>query len=187
MKFKLLVTAMLLATTTLASAQSVSVGYAQRVLNSGSQEHQTSLSVKTAAVGKYTGDFGISSVQKDLTNAITTRTEVGVTYSLPVPSYPVKLDTRIAHGWKSKSGSETTQYYVIEPSVSVAVPDTKLAVKLGYRVREAYSANVADNSTTSRVAVSYAITKKDRISFGRDWQRGDGALIQNSLQYTRAF
>ena len=186
MKLKLLVSTMLL-TAGIASAQSVSVGYAQRVLDSGTQEHQTSLSVKTAAIGKYTGDFGISNVQKDLTNAITTRTEMGVTYSLPVTTYPVKLDTRIAHCWKSKSGSETTQYYVIEPSVSVAVPDTKLAVKLGYRVREAYSANVADNSTTSRIAVTYAITKKDRVSFGRDWQRGDGALIQNSVQYSRAF
>lgn len=186
MKLKLFVSTMLL-TAGIASAQSVSVGYAQRVLDNGSQEHQTALSIKTATYGNYTGDFGISNAQKDLSNAITTRTELGVTYSIPVSSYPVKLDTRIAHGWKSKSGSETTQYYVIEPSISVAVPDTKLAVKLGYRVREAYSDNVKDSSTTSRIAVAYAITQKDRISFGRDWQRGDGALIQNSVQYTRAF
>lgn len=187
MKFKLLVSAMLLATAGITNAQSITVGYAQRVLDSGSQEHQTGLSVKTASFGKFTGDLGISSVQKDLTNAITTRTELGITYSAPLAVYNTKIDLRLAHGWKAKSGAEVTQYYVAEPSVTFAIPDTKLTAKLGYRVREAYSSSVADSSTTTRVALGYNITKKDRISFGRDWQRGDGALIQNSLQYTRAF
>jgi hypothetical protein len=61
------------------------------------------------------------------------------------------------------------------------------SVKVGYRVREAYSDSVADNSTTTRVALGYKLSKNDRISLGRDWQRGDGALTQTSLQYTRAF
>jgi hypothetical protein len=186
MKLKLLISAILLSTATLAGAQSVTVGYAQRVLDSGAQEHQTGLSVRTATYGAFTGDVGFSSVQKDTTNAITNRTEVGVTYKYALP-LSMSADFRAAHGWKSKSGSETTQYYVLEPSVTYSVPSTMASVKVGYRVREAYSASVADNSTTARVALGYKLSKNDRISIGRDWQRGDGALTQTSLQYTRAF
>lgn len=186
MKLKMLALAGLLTVSSIASAQSVTVGYAQRALDAGSQEHQNSISVKTKSYGSFTGDAGISAVQNDGTNVITNRYELGVTYTQPLTSM-LNADFRVAQGWKAKSGSEVTTYYVLEPSVTAKIPATAASVKVGYRVRNAWESNVADNSTTSRLALGYDLTKVDKISLGRDWQRGDGALTQTTLQYTRAF
>lgn len=186
MKMKMFALAALMSVATFASAQSVSVGYADRALKTGAQEHQTSLSVKTASYGAFTGDVAFAAVQNDSTNAITNRTEVGVTYGLGLP-LGLKGETRLATGWKAKSGSDVTTYYVVEPSVTAKLGATPLSVKVGYRVREAYDNAVADNSKTTRFAVAYDLSKKDKISLGRDIQTGDGALTQTSLQYTRSF
>jgi hypothetical protein len=62
-----------------------------------------------------------------------------------------------------------------------------MSVKLAYRHREAYDNAVADTSKTTRLSAAYALTTKDSISLGRDWQRGDGALVQTTLNYTRSF
>lgn len=186
MKMKMLAAATLFVASSIASAQSVTVGFANRALDSGGSEHQTSLSVKTKAYGAFTGDVGVSAVQKDATNAITNRYEVGVTYTQPLNSV-LSGDFRVAQGWKAKSGSEVTTYYVLEPSVTAKIPSTEASVKLGYRVRNAWKDGVADNSTTTRLALGYNLTAKDKLSLGRDWQRGDGALVQTTLQYTRAF
>lgn len=186
MKIKMLALASLLTLSSIASAQSVTVGYAQRALDAGGQEHQNSISVKTKAYGSFTGDMGISAVQKDSTNAITNRYELGVTYNQPLTSL-LSADFRVANGWKAKSGSDTTTYYVLEPSVTAKIPSTAASVKVGYRVRNAWESDVADNSKTTRLALGYNLTKNDKISLGRDWQRGDGALTQTTLQYTRAF
>jgi hypothetical protein len=186
MKIKMLALATLLTISGYAAAQSVTVGYADRDLKKGGQEHQTSLSVKTASFGSLSGYIGFSAVQTDTTNTLTNRTELGLNHEQDViPG--LKGNIRVAHGWKAKSGAEVTQYYVIEPSVTTKVGKTPLSVKLGYRLREAYENSVADNSKTTRLSVGYNLTTKDKISVGRDWQRGDGALIQTSLQYTRAF
>lgn len=186
MKIKMFALAAMVSATTFASAQSVTVGYANRVLDAGGQEHQTSLSVKSKSYGAFTGDIGFSAVQKDSNDALTNRTELGLTYGQALP-LGLNGSVRVAHGWKAKSGSEVTQYYAIEPSVVAKVGATPMSVKVGYRVRNAYSDNVADNSKTTRLALGYALTAKDSVSLGRDWQRGDGALIQTTLQYTRAF
>ncbi|MEN9388928.1 MAG: hypothetical protein RLY61_12 [Candidatus Parcubacteria bacterium] len=186
MKFKMFAAAGLLAASSIVSAQSVSLGFAQRDLDSGAKEHQNSISVKTKAYGSFTGDVGLSATQNDATNAITNRYELGATYTQPLTS-SLSADMRVAQGWKAKSGSETTTYYVIEPSVTAKIIGTPFSVKAGYRVRNAWESNVADNSTTSRLALGYNFTAKDRISLGRDWQRGDGAVTQTSLQYTRSF
>jgi hypothetical protein len=186
MKIKMMALVALVSVAGYASAQSVTVGYAIRALEAGGQEHQTSLSVKTAAYGSFTGDAGISATQKDATNALTNRTELGLNYAQELP-LGLKGNVRVAHGWKAKSGAEVTQYYVVEPSVTAKVGATPMSVKLGYRIRNAYSDNVADNSTTTRVALAYAFTNKDSVSLGRGFQRGDGAVIQTTLQYTRAF
>ena len=186
MKIKMLALASLLAVSSIASAQSVTVGYAHRALDSGAQEHQNSLSVKTKAYGSFTGDIGFSASQNDNTNAVTNRYELGVTYKQPLTSL-LSADFRVAQGWKAKSGVEATTYYVLEPSVTAKIPSTAASVKVGYRVRNAWESDVADNSKTTRLAFGYDLTKVDKISLGRDWQRGDGAVTQTTLQYTRAF
>lgn len=186
MKIKMLALAALLTISGYAAAQSVTVGYANRTLDAGGQEKQTNLSVKTSSYRAFAGDIGFSAVQKDATNALTNRTELGLNYDQEL-LLGLRGNIRIAHGWKAKSGTDVTQYYVIEPSVTTKVGKTPVSVKLGYRLREAYENSVADNSKTTRLSVGYELTAKDKISVGRDWQRGDGALIQTSLQYTRAF
>jgi hypothetical protein len=187
MNFKIVTLAALMSVASLVSAQSVTVGYSQRTLDAnGQQEHQNALSIKTKQYGSFIGDIGVTAVQNDSTNAITNRYELGGTYTQSLMQ-GVKGEVRLAHGWKAKSGAETTQYYVIEPSVTASVPSTALSVKYGYRIRNAYEDSVKDNSTTNRLSVGYALSKNDTISLGRDWQRGDGALIQTTLQYSRAF
>jgi hypothetical protein len=186
MKFKLFIASIIFSIASVASAQSVSLGYAQRVLKTGEQEHQTSISVKTQEYKGFSGDAGISTAQKDVANTLTNRYELGATYVQPITD-KFSTDIRLATGWKAKSGSDTTTYYVIEPSVTAKLGDSPASVKLGYRVRNAWHAGVADNSETTRLALGYNITAKDKVSLGRDWQRGDGALTQTTLQYSRAF
>lgn len=186
MKFKMLALASLIAASSIAGAQSVTVGYSHKALDSGAQEHQNSLSVKTKSYGSFSGDVGVFASQNDNTNAITNRYELGVTYNQPINSI-LSGDFRVAQGWKAKSGAEVTTYYVLEPSVTAKIPSTAASVKVGYRVRNAWEKGVADNSETTRLALGYDLTKVDKISLGRDWQRGDGAQTQTTLQYTRAF
>lgn len=186
MKFKMLALASLIAASSIASAQSVTVGYADKALTAGGQEHQTSLTVKRKAYGSFTGDIGVFATQNDKTEALSNRYELGVTYNQPLTSF-LSGDFRVAQGWKAKSGSTPTSYYVLEPSVTAKIPSTAASVKVGYRVRNAWESDVADNSKTTRLSLGYDLTKVDKISLGRDWQRGDGANIQTSLQYTRAF
>lgn len=186
MKMKTLALATLISAASLASAQSVSVGYADKALDAGGHEHQTSLGIKTKSYGSFTGDVGISATQNDSTNALTNRYELGATYNQPL-LFGLSGDLRVAQGWKAKSGSAVTTYYVLEPSITAKIPATAASVKVGYRVRNAWESNVADNSKTTRVALGYDLTAKDKISLGRDWQRGDGANTQTSIQYTRAF
>jgi len=187
MKIKMMALAGLLAVSSIASAQSVTVGYAVKSLdNNAGQTHLTSLSVKNKLFGNVSGDLGLSADKNDATNALVNRYEVGGTYNQPLFG-TVSGDFRLATGWKAKSGSEVTSYYVIEPSVTAKIPSTAASVKVGYRWRNAWASDVADNSTTTRLAVAYDITAKDKISLGRDWLRGDGANTQTTLQYTRAF
>jgi hypothetical protein len=85
------------------------------------------------------------------------------------------------------SGRETIQYYNIEPSVTAKIPGTALSARVGYRYRDTYSENDNDRSDTTRYAVMYDLTKKDRIAVSYDDQRGVGAAKQTSLVYTRSF
>ena len=186
MKIKNVILASLLAVGSTAFAQSVTIGYALRDLATGQQEHQNSFSVKSPSFGSLTGDVGVSASQNDKTFVLTNRYEIGVTHSQPLPA-GLSGDFRVAQGWKAKSGIDTTTYYVLEPSLTSKIAGTPASVKVGYRVRNAWDSNVADNSKTTRLAFAYDLTKLDKVSLGRDWQRGDGALQQTTLQYTRAF
>ena len=186
MKLKMFAASALICVASVAGAQSVTIGYAQRALDSGGQEHQNSHSVRAKVFGAFTGDVGVSAVQKDSNDAITNRYEIGMTYNQPLIA-GLRGDFRVANGWKAKSGSETTTYYVLEPSVTAKIPNTAASVKVGYRWRNAWNSGVADNSETTRVSLGYDLTAKDKISLGRDWQRGDGALTQTTVQYTRSF
>ena len=186
MKIKMLAAATLIAVTGLVSAQSVTVGYAVKKLETNQSTHQNSISVKTKLLTNVSGDIGFSGDQADSTNIVTNRYELGLTYSQKLAD-GISGDFRVANGWKAKSGSDVTNYYVLEPSVTARIANTPISVKVGYRWRNAWSDSVADNSETTRLAISYDVTKKDKITLGADRLRGDGANTQTTLQYTRAF
>lgn len=187
MKYKMIALA-LLTSATIASAQSVSTGYAVRAMADGTQEHQTSLSVRTGKIfNDVRGDFGYFATTKDSNNALSNRIEIGVNQPFTVPYVNfLSANMRVATGWKLVSGRETTTYYVVEPSVTAPL-GKNLDVKVGYRWRQAYDSNVADDSTTTRLSAGYKLTQKDRIQLNYDIGHGDGANKQTALVYTRAF
>lgn len=184
---KLLLT--LIATLLLASqaqAQtSASLGFAIKDVATGTQNHQTALSIKTKVATKLDADVNFTNDAADKSNSVTTRMETGVTYTESIYG-PVSGYVRLAVGVKQKSGNEAFEYYSYEPGVRVKLP-YDFSAKVAYRHREAFATGKGDTSETMKYSLSYAITKKDSVEFGYDSQKGDGACTVKSLKYTRAF
>ena len=165
---------------------SVSVGYGQvEATATGAQSHRLNLGVKTTVGNALSADFGVSSTRNDATGALSQRTEVGVT--APVFSAGIfSGSVRGATGAKMVSGSDTTYYYSVQPTVSVKLGES-LTASAGYRFRDAYANDVADRSHATRLGVSYALTKADSIGLSYDKVRGDGAEKAVTVGYTRSF
>jgi opacity protein-like surface antigen len=142
-----------------------------------------SLSVKENITKTVAVDIGINQTQTLKTKSLSTRTEIGGTYSQPVG--PVTAGFRVGLGEKFKLGT-ATEYWSVEPSATYAVND-KVSVKVGYRYRTAFDSAVADQTRTSRLSASYAITKQDSIGVRYDLVRGDTNNNVVTLGYTRSF
>jgi hypothetical protein len=190
MKLKMLVVALLVAGSSIASAQSsMTVGYAlQDDVSPAVQKHVNSLRVQTRLFSNVDGDLGISATTADVANTITNRYEAGLTYSQPLTSWS-SAAVRAAYGYKQSSGKAEFNYYSVEPSVSIKTPVEGLSAKVGYRMRDAVNPSTlaADQNNTVRYQVAYALTKQDRIAVGYDIQRGDSANKTIALNYTRGF
>jgi hypothetical protein len=186
LKYKMSFVALAMVLSTAASAQSVSLTYGYRDSDNGTTQTATGISARMKLFDNVDGDVGIANLQdrSNLTNGL--RTELGLSYSKPLFSV-FSGSVRLSHGFKSNSGKETIQYYNIEPSVTAKIPGTALSTRVGYRYRDTYSENDKDRSDTTRYAVMYDLTKKDRIAVSYDDQRGVGAAKQTSLVYTRSF
>jgi len=190
MKLKMLVAAMLVAGSSLASAQSsMTIGYAvQDDVSPAVQKHVNSIKVQTRLFGNVDGDIGISATTADVANTISNRYEAGLTYSQALTSF-ASASVRGAYGYKQSSGKSEFDYYSVEPAVTVKTPVEGLSAKVGYRIRDAVnpSANAADRNNTVRYQVAYALTKQDKVAVGYDIQRGDSANKTIALNYTRGF
>ncbi len=186
MKFKMSFVALAMVLSTAATAQSVSLTYGYRDSDNGTTQTATGISARMKLFDGVDGDIGLSNLQDraNLTNGL--RSELGLSYSKPLFSV-FSGSVRLSHGFKMSSGKETVQYYNIEPAVTARIPGTALAARVGYRYRDTYSKNDNDRSDTTRYAVMYDLTKKDRIALNYDEQRGVGAAKQTSLVYTRSF
>lgn len=128
----------------------------------------------------------VSSQQTDVTNAVSTRLEVGGTATVPVYG-SVTGYTRVAVGQKySTAGSFT--YYSIEPGVNVPLTPS-LTAKVGYRYRTAAeNANLnKDTTDTVRVGLSYALSKEHAIGFRFDKMTGDSKNDSYNFFVTRSF
>jgi predicted porin len=128
----------------------------------------------------------LTSQQTDSTNAISTRLEVGGTYSLPVYG-PVTGYTKVALGQKYSTAGQFT-YYSIEPGLSVPLTSS-LTAKVGYRYRTAAeNPNVnKDTTDTVRIGVSYAINKQHAVGVRYDRMTGDSRNDSVNIFVTRSF
>lgn len=185
--FKKTIIAGIFATSTAAFAgSSVTVGYADRETSSGAKVDVYSLSVKTSLGNSgIDGDIGVAQSIAETTNAITNRTELGLSKSFSTGTI-ITPTVRTAVGMKNKSGSESVSYYAVETGLNLKITDS-FSARVAYRYRDAFDVADADRSNTNRYSISYALTKNDKLTLGYDNLRGDGANKQTSLSYTRSF
>jgi opacity protein-like surface antigen len=180
-----LVTAALLAATTLASAASVTFELQDQQGRRGERDSTNySLILKESINKTFTADVGFTAFQQDTTKALSDRLETGITGTMPVG--PVNLYTRVAFGEKFNNGSNFG-YYSIEPGVTYNITD-KVTGHVGYRFRNGFGNNAnLDTTHTTRAGVSYAVTKKDSVGVRYDQVRGDAFNHSVNFAYTRSF
>jgi opacity protein-like surface antigen len=123
------------------------------------------------------------SQQTDTTNAVSTRLEVGGTYSTPIYGR-VSGYTRVAIGERFNSVGHFT-YYSIEPGLSMPLSPS-LTARVGYRYRTAESIN-KDTTDTVRVGLTYALNKQHAVGFRFDRQSGDTRSDSYNFFVTRSF
>ena len=126
------------------------------------------------------------SQQTDVTNAVSTRLEVGGTYSTPIYGR-VSGYTRVAIGERFNSTGHFT-YYSIEPGLSMPLSPS-LTARVGYRYRTAAeNANVnKDTTDTVRVGLTYALNKQHAVGFRFDQVRGDSKSDSYNFSVSRSF
>jgi hypothetical protein len=184
---KIILASILTAVVGVAGAQtSVTIGgTAAESDATGQVTNRKSLTVRTEVGAGLTGEVGVSNGQNSTTNATSVRQELGLSGTV-FQAGAVKATLRGGVGLKTSSGKEGTEYFTIEPSISVKVTDS-LTARVGYRFRDAFSSSVADRSDTTRFGLSYALTKKDTVGLGYDVVKKDGAEKATTLSYTRSF
>ena len=190
MKIKLLSAAVLLAVSSAGFAQtSATIALQDRKLDSNGQSVSvTQLSVKTRLFSQVDGDIGINQAKNDTTNSITDRRDLGLSSGYEVTDF-AKVTLRAATGIKNVSGKEGIYYYSIEPGVNIKTPLDGLTARVAYRYRNAYDTVNLDELQTMRYALSYDLTKKDRITLQYDnaFSGTSPTYKQTGIAYTRSF
>lgn len=130
------------------------------------------------------GDVSLSVNQKEATNNLAGRAEVGLTYSTAIG--PVTGYVRGGTGVKFENGVDNHSYYSIEPGVGFRITE-KLSTKVGYRYRTAFNDAINDQTRTVRVSAAYSLTKVDSVGVKFDRQRGDSEQNIVGLFYNRKF
>jgi opacity protein-like surface antigen len=141
------------------------------------------LTVRENVTPSIVADLGGTNQTTDNTHALSTRLEVGGTYSLPLSVFTASA--RVGLGEKYTAGNHA-QYWSIEPALAYQV-NSHWSVKASYRYRTAVDSAIADKTNTTRVGATYALTKKDSIGVRYDVVRGDSELNVVALNYTRSF
>jgi len=131
-------------------------------------------------------DWGMQLLSSQVTgsNSVSTRFEASLT-----PKYTLgfgTIYTKATLGTKLSSSAGTTEYYAIEPGINVPLTD-KLSVRAGYRYRTAFDNRILDTTRTSRLGVTFDMTKTDAVTLRYDSQRGDSLQNSWNLAYTRKF
>ena len=130
------------------------------------------------------GDVLFSTTQGEETKKLGSRLEVGLTPSMPLFG-GVTAYTRVALGSKY-SNTGDNNYYSVEPGVQFPIAGA-LSGKIGYRWRSATATDNGDQTHTTRVGVSYALTKVDSLGVRYDRVRGDTDQNNLAFSYSRKF
>jgi opacity protein-like surface antigen len=184
MKKILAILALAVISATAMAGDSATVEY-QNLNNIGSADQKNiGLSVKHEFSQSVAGDIGISNTVTEGTSALSTRTELGATYSAPI-GFNLKGYVRGAMGQKFTNTGDYT-YYAVEPGVSTSFG--AVTVKAGYRYRSAIDPTTNNDQThTARIGVAYALTKNDTVGLRFDRVRGDSVQNVTAVNYTRGF
>lgn len=114
----------------------------------------------------------------------TTRLESGATYQLGLTK-DIAVYTRGGLGYKTTSTEDYT-YYSVEPGIKYSLTDA-LAVKAGYRFRDAFSDAYIEKTNTVRFGAEYAIAKDQALTLGVDRSYGASDFIGYNAGYMIKF
>jgi len=114
----------------------------------------------------------------------TTRLETGATYTYGLVK-GIELYTRGGLGYKVTS-TDDYSYYSVEPGVKYTLTNA-LAVKAGYRFRDAFSDSYNEKTNTVRVGAEYAIAKDQALTLGIDRSYGASDFIGYNAGYAIKF
>lgn len=170
------------------AAQADSVTIEGQRLNTvaGADQGNLGIGFKHNYNNTFAADFGVSSTQTSGTDAVSTRAEVGVTASQPLP-FGLTGSVRAGLGEKYVSTGNFT-YYSVEPAVSAPIGSTGLTAKVGWRYRSAIDSTANNDQThTMRYGVSYDLSKVDSVGVRYDRVRGDADQKVLAVNYTRSF
>ncbi len=182
---KILIATTLVASTSVFAQSSVTITSGNQAATTGVDSSIINVSAKTRLFGQTDADVGILTTRAETTDKLTNRYELGLTQNMPIDGTGLSFSLRGAVGQKAVSTSQPFNYHSVEPAVTAKVG--AVTAKLGYRWRDAFNNVNADKSETTRFAITYDLTKKDKIGVGYDILRGDGANKSTTVAYTRNF
>lgn len=114
----------------------------------------------------------------------TTRLESGATYQLGLTK-DIAVYTRGGLGYKTTSTEDYT-YYSVEPGIKYSLTDV-LAVRAGYRFRDAFSDSYIEKTNTVRFGAEYAIAKDQALTLGVDRSYGASDFVGYNAGYMIKF
>jgi len=185
MKKLILLTALILSSAA-AQAGSFTAEYTDaQGVKGGADQVQLMISVKENINNNFSVDGKIQNTQTTGSNALSTRVELGSTYTTPL--FGVNPYVRLAVGDKYKNTGDFT-YYSVEPGINFPTGVDKLTGKLAWQFRTAFdSVATADTTHMWRAGATYAVTKSDSVGVRYDNMRGDASSNSWNLVYTRNF
>lgn len=183
---KLLAILALAMSTSIFAADSITLERSKIDNVGATDQTQYQLAYKHGFTNNLTGDVLIANTQNDVTSALSTRIEGGVTVSEKVAG-PIGLYVRTAAGQKYSNTTDFS-YWSVEPGITADIPGTALTAKVGWRYRSAFDATAnGDQTHTMRYGLSYAVTKVDAIGVRYDRVNGDNDQKTWAINYTRSF
>jgi hypothetical protein len=172
------------------TAPTVAVSYQDQKNDNHQQGHILNYNLTEKVTQNLSADLTVNNFQNDGSRAEFTRTELGVT-----PSYGfgmVTASARVSVGKIETSNHGDWGTYTVEPKLTATLP-AGFEASVGYRRRAGFESKDLDTSNTKTASVSYALTKKDKVSLTFARLTGDnGGTADNGnktygLTYARSF